>query len=54
MRDGVQLSQVRGGGRAVVEKLHVRPVGARGFGNYSCLANNSVGMQSETVEFSGK
>ena len=54
MRDNVLVSKVTAGGRSVVEELHVRPLGARGFGNYSCSANNSVGMQSAASEFSGK
>ena len=49
MRDGVLVSKEGGGSRAMVEKLHVRLVWVRGFGNYSCLASNSVGMQSVTV-----
>ena len=48
------VANITAGSRATVEELRVRPLGSTGFGNYSCVANNSVGMQSAAAEFSGK
>ena len=44
--DKVLVADITAGRRARVEELRVRPLGSTGFGNYSCVANNSVGMKS--------
>ena len=48
------VANITAGSRARVEELRVRPLGSTGFGNYSCVANNSVGMHRAAAEFSGK
>ena len=48
------MANITAGSRARVEELRVRPLGSTGFGNYSCVANNEVGVQSAAVEFSGR
>ena len=54
MMDKVLVANITAGSRARVEELRVQPLVSTGFGNYSCVANNSVGMQSAAAEFSGK
>ena len=48
------MANITAGSRARVEELRVRPLGSTGFGNYECVANNEVGVQSAAAEFSGK
>ena len=52
--DKVLVANITAGSRARVEELRVRPLGSTGFGNYSFVVNNSVGMQSAAAELSGK
>jgi hypothetical protein len=54
MMDKVLVSNITAGSRATVEELRVQHLGSTGFGNYECVVNNSVGIQSAAAEFSGK
>ena len=49
------VSTVSALSRDVVDHLQVRPFSrlGLGFGNYSCVANNSVGVHRAAAEFSG-